>query len=391
MPGRDVLVRQGEALLTEWKLPPDADVEALRAVHGREVAADLAIANRLGGIASPESAAMLLALEAATTDKFVRKEARRSLYRLSQRGIHIPAAAPPMPAPPRAVAAPLEGYLSAVDGRGDQLVWLVKPLPGGVAHLFAVLNDPEGLREVDLGETTRKSLRAVRESLREKHEIRMVDAEWRYCDFIIDRAFHWALERKSTPSGDWPRARSQLIKEPVQAMAPLIRMRLEAEAVRSDANSLADSAALLDEDEFRTWFFGPDDIRTYLDEMAQIRDSPLVLNEVQQQERFRQIVERAVEQLFGGELQASWGRRLEEMAYFLDVTGRPDAARRALAAALALETSTRGGRDIPFCENLARISLAAFWQVEAKREEEQARSSLIVTPQQAAREAERRR
>ena len=27
-------------------------------------------------------------------------------------------------------------------------MWLLKPRPGGIAHLFAVLNDPDGLREV---------------------------------------------------------------------------------------------------------------------------------------------------------------------------------------------------------------------------------------------------
>ena len=86
----------------------------------------------------------------------------------------------------------LEGYLSAVDGRGDQLVWLVKPHPGGLAHLFAVINDPEGLREVNLFETTRKALRASREELLRKHELRMIEADWRYCDYLIDRAFHWA-------------------------------------------------------------------------------------------------------------------------------------------------------------------------------------------------------
>ncbi len=66
------------------------------------------------------------------------------------------------------------------------------------------------------------------------------------------------------------------------------------------------------------------------------------------------------------------------------------AARRALAVALALESSTRGGRDIPVCETLARSSLAAFMQMEEEREKEEAKTSLVVTPQQAAREMERR-
>lgn len=386
---RETQLRQGDTQLKEWGVPA-ADVDALRNVIGRDPAADLAIAARLGAHADPASVEALLALEAGSNDKLVRKEARRSLYRLQQRGLSIPRAATPPPLP--AVAAPaLEGSLSAVDGGGDQLVWIVKPRPGGVAHLFAVLNDPDGLREVDLSETTRKALRAARQELLTKHELRMIEADWRYCDYLIDRAFHWALEHDQPVSGDYRGFRAQLIKTPVAEMQPLIFTHLDAEAVRRDARLLTEPEQLLEEKEFRTWFFDRDTLKPYIEEMLQLRDSPLVLNQAQQQERFRILVERAVEELFGGTRRLSWVRRLEEMAYFLHATSRVEPAQRALAAALALEGSTRGGCDIPFCEQLARGGLAAFLQAEEQRQEEAARSSLVVTPQQAAREAQRRR
>ena len=76
---------------------------------------------------------------------------------------------------------------------------------------------------------------------------------------------------------------------------------------------------------------------------------------------------------------------------FLDVTGRPDRARSADAVALALAASTRGGRDIAFCEDLVRMSLVGFWQAESERAAEESRGALVVTPQQAAIEAEHRR
>ena len=88
-----------------------------------------------------------------------------------------------------------------MDGRGDQLVWLVKSQPAGVAHLFAVLNDPEGLREVALNTITRKALKAVRAELEERHELRLVDVDWHYADFLIHRAFEWASATSRSPSG----------------------------------------------------------------------------------------------------------------------------------------------------------------------------------------------
>src|SRR5579862_2749675 len=154
----DALQEAGERRLAEWGVESDAGVEELARVVQRDSAADVAIAARLALVPSGDSAELLQRLEREAPDKVVRKAAKRALYRLEQRGIHPPASPPSAPRP-AALAPAIEGYVSAVDGRGDQLVWLVKSQPGGVAHLFAVLNDPEGLREVALNTITRKALK----------------------------------------------------------------------------------------------------------------------------------------------------------------------------------------------------------------------------------------
>ena len=389
-PNREAQLHNGERLLQEWGLPADAGVEALCALSGRDPAADLAIAARLG--AHPDSASVnaLRALETASRDKLVRKEVRRSLYRLEQRGVDVPPVAS-SPVTALSAAPALEGYLSAVDGHGDQLVWLIKARAGGLAHLFAVTNDPDGLREVELNETTRKALRLVRQEMLDRHELRMIEADWRYCDFLVDRAFRWATEKGHSITGDYRGLRAQLVKEPVVERPPLIFALFAPDAIRAEAQLLTESDQLLEEKEFRTWVFDAQALAPYLEELRQVRDSPLVLNPVQQQERFQAVAEHAVAELFGGERRDSWVRRLQEMAYFLHATARSTPAKRALAAALALADSQRGGREIPLCEQLVRSSLAAHWQMEEQRREEETRTSLVVTPQQAARELERRR
>ena len=160
--------------------------------------------------------------------------------------------------------------------------------------------------------------------------------------------------------------------------------------MRADPALLTESAELLAEREFRTWFFGPDELQPYLEELSSIKNSPLVLNRTQQEERFADVIVRAVTELFSGELRDSWPRRLYEMAYFLWSTARRRPAQQAVALALALTDNEGGGRGVPFCEDLTRTSLAAYFEVTVAKEEEEAKSSLIVTPQQVRAQRDRR-
>lgn len=386
-PSPDERQSAGERLLAEWGVPADAALPALAAVLHRDPAADLAIAHRLGAVASDDSAALLARLEREAPDKQVRKEAKRALYRLEQRGVR-PVVAPA--APPQPATGPLiEGYVSPLDGRGDQLVWLVKPQAGGVAHLFAVINDPAGLREAAVSLISRKQLKAVRDELARKHDLRLVDIDWRYADFLMQRAFGWARASGERIEGDYPALRAQLTRQPAATdLPPAVLARIDAAALASPAALLAGSAALLEEPELRTWFLAREQIAAYLAELEGVRDSPLVLNRAQQEERFEDIIGRAIDGLFDAAARPAWARRLYEMGYFFAATRRPERALQAAAVAQALDAAG-APRDIAFCAQLVRASLAFYFQMAVQQAEEQQQSSLLVTPQQLRTRRER--
>jgi hypothetical protein len=177
---------------------------------------------------------------------------------------------------------------------------------------------------------------------------------------------------------------------PAEDLAPLVLSQIDADTVRADAALLARSPELLEEPEFRTWFIPPEQLQPYLDEIGRANESPLVLNAGQQNDRANSVVDQAIKEQFEGERQTSYVRRLYEMAYYLQATGRGERARQAVAAALALADSKQNGRDVPLCEQVVRTSLAAWLQIAQEREAERAKSSLIVTPQQFAAERQRR-
>lgn len=378
----DDALAAGEGRLAEWGAAPDAGVAALAALIGRDPIADAAIAHRLGAVASEDSARLLRRLEAESADKQVRREARRALYRLQQRGVAAAASEPAAPTTVAALPPTIEAYLSAVDGRGDQLIWLVRPQPGGVLHLFAVVNDPEGLKEVALHSATRKALKTLRQELEQRHEVRLASIDWRHADFLVHRAFEWARAAGARMEGDYPGLRAQFARE-----APAERSPLPAPV--ADAEALARSAELLGEPELRTWFRPPDELEPFVREFGGVQDSPLVLNEAQQRERYDDIIGRAIDAIFGGDLRPAWARRATELARYLAATRRPERAAEAGAVAAALEGGA-APHTLPLCDQLVRASLAFLMQMAAQQEEERAKSSLIMTPQQAARQRPRR-
>jgi len=377
----------GAELLRQWGVGGDA--ESLAAAWGRDPQADAGIVEALARLESEGSAAALASLEHRATDKSLRKEIRRALFRFEQRGLAVPKAEPAANVVAVAASA-VEGYISASDGNGDQLLWLVKPRRGELLQLFAVINDPNGMREAELHPVTRKVLRAAREDLESKHAIRIVDVAWHYCDQRMYRAHTWAAERGVHIHGDYLGLRNQLLSEPpADAPHPIFSV-LDAAAIRGDAVLLEHSAPLVELPELRTWFFPPEALESYLDEVRQAQSSPLLLNEHQTRDRLEQIAARAVEEIFSAGRE-SYHRRLLDLAWVLHATRRQDAARQTVAVALALEASTRGGAGIPFCEALVRVSMGAHLRASAERDQERARESLIVTPQEAARAAAARR
>lgn len=383
---RDARAR-GEELLRSWGVGDE--VPALRAAWDRDAQANAAILDRLARLPQAESVAALLEIEGATADKALRKEIRRALFRLEQRGLEVARPAPLPAAPFTAARVESEGWMSAADGRGDQLLWLVQPRRGELMQLFAVVNDPEGMRETELHPVSRKVLRSAREDLLSRHRIRMVEVDWRYCDARMAEAHRWAIERGAAIAGDYPGLRAQILSDPPAEVPHPILAVLDAGAVAAAPELLAESLGLLQEDELATWGLPIEVLRPILEEMAEAEASPLLLNEHQKRERMGQIVDRALDDLFSGAGAESYRRRLLDLAWVFHATRRAERARQALANALALESG--GGRAAPLCQALLRLSLGAHIEVAQQQDEQRRRDSLILTPQEAARAAAEQR
>ena len=337
----------------------------------------VAVAAALGELPSPHVATLLVRLEPHVRDRPARRAIRRALYRLRQQGVATP---PPEPAAPPPRAEPVaEGLVSAFDGRGDRLIWILRPLAtGGVLLIAAEVNEPAGLLGVQAMEVGRKRLREARREL-EASGLRLLAADWQTLDALLVEAH--ARAASSDRERDYLRVRPRLTAEPPRPPAEPVSAQVAPPGADEVAGLVADSAGLLDEPELARWSPDPEAAAPFLEELTAARESPLLVSRAAQEERVRAILTRAAEALIPS---ATLARRLEGMAYVFAETGRPVRARQALAVAHWLRE--RPAADVPFVTALTEHGLGSLFAADTARREDQRRGALVVTPGQALRD-----
>ena len=387
---RHAHITEGKKLLEQWGIrlarlqDQSVTVATVQEHIGKNPAADVALAVLLGNYPTPEVEHVLVTWETTATDKELRHEIRRSLYKLSQKGIATKKAEQ-APTPPIFTPVEPEGYLSPIDGRGDRLLWLVKAKAGGGLHyLSAVVNEPEGVRYFDFAEINRKKLRQMRQDFVTRMQMVMVEAPWQYCDAVMYEGYERAKAKGDKEVDAYLAFRTHLLTAPAQPVEVPFPASLDTAAMAADETLLQTSAQLLQEPELQLWMLDHERAHHYTDQIAQAQESPLILNRMQQQDRLQTVIDNAINEVFAGEQGGAYARRLEETALYLATTDRIEAAKRAFAVSLALKRSTQGGKGIPFCEELIRQSIAMHYHEEKQHEQEESRGSLIMRPAEFA-------
>jgi len=355
-------------------------VGLLTAQLGRGHGTDLAVVFLLGRIADPAALEFLTSLEKRAADKEIRKEVRRSLFKLAQKGFTVPRPEPNEPANPKPIlklGSEIEGYLSSVDGAGGRLVWLARPQAGsGLQLLQGMVSDREGLVQAGGALLRRKELRRMAEEIKKNHGVTMISIPWEYGDQILYEGFEKA---RALGRGEleFPSLRSIFNASKPKPLSHPVYDCLSTDDVHSGAWREL-SRSLLDEPEFRPWVLDEDWVKPYLEKVGTAQESRLVLNQVQKEERFASIVRDAVRELFSGEVGRLFQKRMEDMALYLYETKREEQAKLALALALQLKEENLGMLDISFFTGLVQKSLVFYLsQAKTKAAEE---TSLIVKP-----------
>jgi hypothetical protein len=360
--------------------PSASLVRRLQDQFGNNSRKDLAIVFTLGKIAEMNSVDALAKIESEARDKALRKEIRRSLFKLSQKGLAVPEPRTSGSiglSPMLKAGFETEAYMSAVDGAGGRLLWIAKPQPGhGLQTIQAMVSDREGLLRVGGAQIRRKELRNMSREIKEKHGVSMISVPWEYADQTLCHAYEKGNSQGRTGFENFHELRAAIASgRPKQQDHPIYR-RLNPEMV-TEVAWREQSRRLLEEPELRFWFLDEDWVRPYLSQLEEAQSSRLVLNQVQKEERLAGIVRDAVKAFCAGEIGPVLQRRMEDMALYFIQTGREESARLSLAVAIKIGTREPGPLDISFLTCLAQKSFAFYLSQQKKQAEE---PSFIVKP-----------
>jgi hypothetical protein len=376
--GLDALIQTG----VNDDAEPSGQVAALTSQFGKGRDTDLAIIFSLGKIAAPQAVAALDEIERETSNKDYKKEIKRARFKLAQRGLDVSresAVEDKSAAPLFGHEPDVEAYMSAVDGAGGRLIWLVKTQPShGLQVIQAMLHDRDGLLRIGGSHLRRKEMRKTFQELKEKHNVSMIPIPWEFADRAIYEAYDKAKARGQTGLEHFHELRALIAAEKPKEQAHPIYQKIVAEEAR-DGAWREQSRRLLDEPELRYWILTDDWMQQFLSQIQEAQTSRLVLNPLQKEERFNAIVREAVKSLCSGENGKAFRRRMEDMALYFSETGRPEAARLSLAVALQAGEGDPGPLDVSFLTGLVQKSFAVLMSHEKEKEEEE-HSSFIIKP-----------
>ena len=361
--------------------PADA-VAKLRELKGKPGISDLAIARALGKVAAPEAAAMLAEMELGAAGA-MRREIRRALFRLKQHGIDAPAQSPPATRAPHDDAGEITAMLSPIDSEGARIVWIVKPrIQGGVLRMWALISEREGLVGAQNKGLSRRELKAEREELQRRAQMKLVDADWRVADFIACEAYRNTPEARRGVVGNFLQLRAEMTASPppTELVHP-VYAELAAESAGEP------SVELLKEPELLEWRLPDALIKPYVDEIASAGESVIVLSPLHKQERVNAVIDRAMTELLSGKNGVRVRRRFEDIAYYMARDGRRKQAGWAAAAAARIRDGSEVTKDL-FFQAFVRTQLGTLAAVEQQKAEDEPR--LIMTPAEAMRAREAR-
>jgi hypothetical protein len=149
---------------------------------------------------------------------------------------------------------------------------------------------------------------------------------------------------------------------------------------KSNLSSI-DAAGLLSHDYFQLWMMEDDFVDSLFDRLNQIEQGPIILPEQQRRQQKTEAMEQSLKEYFSLEKRQVWALALKKASYFLK-SSYSDSATLSLGFSRQLSNPDVNIETDPFIHVLVQRSLEVRQKQMERKEEEQKRSSLIISPKE---------
>ncbi|MDQ3811329.1 MAG: hypothetical protein M3336_13665 [Chloroflexota bacterium] len=317
----------------------------------------------LGQRPEPAAAEVLSTIEQFVEDRALRKSARRELHRLRSRGIQPPPISVLRESSPtageRTPVAVSEAWATDIDPSGSRGLWLLGERPLGGAWFAALLiSDLTGLVELALVDTTRKRFQRELDNQRRQRGT-WIDLPGDYALGLVREAVEVGRDQGTPPPPRYRGFRESFGEAPGPPDRALVYDTVSAVEATLNPELLAESQALLAETEVMGWHVPlPESLRPRALEVARGPGSALLVPGQEPEHQVLQLLSEVARLSLTPALRRALRRRLEETAYIFARSDRLLAARRAVAAARALQDMGLPPERHPFLRALIEAGLA---------------------------------
>jgi hypothetical protein len=310
-------------------------------------------------------------------DKALGKLARRALHLLRTRGV----AAPKPEKREFRVQGPYAGaelsMASSIDGRGERVVWLVRPAEGSFDVFEAQLSETRGLTDFKAASAPRKEWREHMSRALAQETLGMARISEQHARQLIEDGYQRAVAAGRVVPEAFARARLDLghwepeTAHPALAAAPPLLL----DEVRGQLRELHALPQL-------AMWIPPEDILPELDlEIGNIVTSKLIVDPAQRRAQLHEAVRKVADKALTPEYRARLATRLRETALLLVAGGQLETARLSTTAAALTEDTSVSAGDNPFVLSLFEKVVRAPEEPEPDAEPEPPRSpSGLVLP-----------
>jgi hypothetical protein len=335
----------------------------------------------------PRTLEMVLAVQKSFPQKQVQKAAKKTLYRLKQRGIESPGKEGDSPQPftiqPEEAPEP-SAFVSPPDGLGTRAVFLMIPrMPAGVDLAMGMVSDEKGMIEFLSGRYSKKKAREVREVFSQAMG-HLIETTLGHATTILEYCYSVGQSGPQTAAaGEYLKIRPWLLQNVTPRDTPPVYDLIPRETAGGRAPSPSQIQALMSHDWMKSWTVEPEAVRALVEEMQKAEASPILISAEQKTARKEDLREGFLSRYYTDERKKRLKLRLEEIAFLFQKEGEKEYARLALDAASSLDESS-GFQVNPFLTCLVdrtldyMTGLVGRSQAEAGKKTSEGPSGLIL-------------